>query len=354
MARRDIVCIGASAGGFDALRTLAGGLPADFPAAVLVVMHVASTHRSELPEILSGDGPLRARHARHGERIEPGRIYVAPPDRHLVVRDRTMELSSAPRENRSRPAIDALFRSAARAYGGRVIGVLLSGMQGDGVMGLMVIRSYGGTTLVQSPRSDEAGEMPRRAVRYANVDDVLPLSAIAPMLDQLVRKEVPTESRHVVDGDARAAARIREDLELQAAGTRRAQPSTYTCPDCHGTLWEMDAEGERYFRCHVGHRFAPDVLLDSQNECVETALWSAVRLFVERATLSRELAGRLRVEGLADRADTLEEQARQDEHHLRVLRDAIDWTRTQDYHEERRSGDEDIARRDSLQDASGT
>ena len=176
MAKKDIVVIGASAGGIEALRELVSELPADLPAALFVVVHIQPYAVSRLPEILSRAGALPATHASNGEPIQPGHIYVAPPDRHLLVRQGRIALSRGPRENHSRPAIDPLFRSAARAYGSRVIGVVLSGALYDGSMGLLVVKTRGGMAIVQDPREAAVDSMPRSALRLVEADAVLPSS----------------------------------------------------------------------------------------------------------------------------------------------------------------------------------
>jgi two-component system chemotaxis response regulator CheB len=193
MAHRDIVVIGASAGGVEALVALVRELPADLPAALFVVMHVPPYAASRLPEILQRSGPLPASHARAGELIAPGRIVVAPPDRHLVLRRGWVELSRGPRENHVRPAIDALFRSAARAYGSRVVGVIMSGALSDGTAGLLAIKTRGGVAIVQDPSDAAVEDMPRSAMRIVSVDHVLPAPAIAARLSELARQPVRRE-----------------------------------------------------------------------------------------------------------------------------------------------------------------
>lgn len=177
-----IVVVGASAGGVEALRALAAGLPTGFPAAVLVVAHVPATRPSLLPQILTAAGTLPAAHAVDGETLAAGRLYVAPPDRHLRVEGRTVRLSAGPRENFARPAINPLFRSAARAYGRRAAGVILSGALDDGVAGLRAIGRQGGVTVAQDPREALFPPMPEAAIRNATVDFVLPVAGIAALL----------------------------------------------------------------------------------------------------------------------------------------------------------------------------
>src|SRR5687768_7340305 len=236
MTQRDIVVIGASAGGIQALTTLVAGLPRDFPASLLVVVHIPPYAISRLPDILSRSGPLLATHAQQGEAIEPGRIYVAPPDRHLLVRAGWIELSRGPRENHARPAIDPLFRTAARAYGRRTIGIVLSGALYDGSMGLLAIKTRGGLAIVQDPTEAIVDSMPRRAIERAAADHVLPVAEIAAALTDLVQQPViaqgETSMVNTIDTEERLEAVIAEDFEEQAGDGRREETAVFTCPDC--------------------------------------------------------------------------------------------------------------------------
>jgi two-component system chemotaxis response regulator CheB len=282
MTQRDIVVIGASAGGIQALTTLVAGLPRDFPAALLVVVHIPPYAISRLPEILSRSGPLLAAHAQHGEVIEPGRIYIAPPDRHLLVRTGWLELSRGPRENHARPAIDPLFRTAARVYGARVIGIVLSGALYDGSMGLLAIKTRGGMAIVQDPKEAIVDSMPRRAIERVEAEHILPVAGIAAALTELVGQPVTTHGRtsmeNAIDPEERLEAVIAEDFVEQASDGRTEETTLFTCPDCGGVLWQGAEGSVLRFRCHVGHAFAPEVLLSQKSEELETALWSSLRL----------------------------------------------------------------------------
>ncbi len=293
MARRDIIVVGASAGGIQALTTLVSGLPNDFPAAVFVVVHIPPYAVSRLPEILCRAGSLPAAHARQGEAIEPGRIYVAPPDRHLLVRQDWVDLTRGPRENHSRPAIDPLFRTAARAYGPRVIGVVLSGALYDGSTGLMAIKTRGGVAVVQDPEEAAFAGMPRSALRMVSADHVLPVAGMAAVLIDLVGDAVDTKGDSlVVDDEERLQGVIAQDFAEQAENGRAEETTIYTCPDCGGVLWQGGAGADLQFRCHVGHAYGPDLLLHHKSEELEAALWTSLRLLREKATLSRQLAYR--------------------------------------------------------------
>lgn len=337
MPARDIVVVGASAGGVQALTTLVAGLPPDFPAAIFVVLHVPPYAESRLPEILGWSTPLPTAHAVDGEAIVGGRIYVAPPDRHLLIHPGRVELGRGPRENRSRPAVDALFRTAARAYGPRVIGVILSGALYDGSAGLLAVTSQGGLAIVQDPEQAAVDGMPRSAMRLTAVDHVVPTEAMGPLLDLLVREPAPASSRHTngarpmtdhdahrtTDSEEHMTAVIGGTIDLQADGVRADEVTIFTCPDCGGTLFQEGAPVTR-FRCHVGHAYAPEVLLGAKTDEVEEALWRCVRILTEKATLSRQVARRTVQLGSTQVAGRVEEQAETDERHARILRDLLD------------------------------
>ncbi len=332
MTHRDIVVIGASAGGIQALSTLVAGLPRNFPASVLVVVHIPPYAVSRLPEILSRSGPLLATHAQQGEVIEPGRIYVAPPDRHLLVRPGQIELSRGPRENHTRPAIDPLFRTAARAYGRRTLGIVLSGALYDGSMGLLAIKTRGGMAIVQDPREAIVDSMPRRAIERVAADHILPVAEIAAALTDLVRQPVVAQGENsmvnTIDAEERLEAVIAEDFVEQANDGRPEETTLFTCPDCGGVLWQGGEGPVLRFRCHVGHAFAPEVLLSQKSEELETALWSSLRLLKEKATLTLQLANRTRTSGngktAAQAAERIADQARLDERHVQVIQELLE------------------------------
>ncbi len=318
----DIVVVGASAGGVETLTALVGGLPPDLPAAVFVVLHLPPYSASRLSAILDRAAPLPAAHPEDGEAVVPGRIIVAPPDRHLLLRPGRVALARGPRENHARPAIDPLFRTAARAYGSRVVGVVLSGALYDGSAGLLAIQARGGVAVVQDPAEAAVGAMPRNALRLVAADHVLPASAIGPLLGRLAREPVEVRETRMTDQDERMAAVIEADFEAQAGDRRIDAETLYTCPDCGGVMWQSGAGPALRFRCHVGHAYGLEVLLGQKSEELEAALWSCVRLLKERATLTRQTA--LQGVGGAAVAARIGEQAQRDEEHARIVRELLE------------------------------
>jgi two-component system, chemotaxis family, protein-glutamate methylesterase/glutaminase len=288
MAKRDVVVVGASAGGVEALRSLVAGLPAAFPAAVMIVLHLPRSSPSALPAILSRAGPLPARAAIDGEPLTPGRIYVAPVDRHLIIVDHRIRLSHGAAENGHRPAIDPLFRSAAYVFGPRAIGVVLSGSRDDGSAGLAAIASRGGITIVQDPDEAIHAAMPLAALEQVEANHVLPAAKIGGALAEILRDEAgagPAEE------DEHLAAEVAIS-ELSSITTDQVfdAPAGYGCPACGGSLYALPSGPVPRFRCRVGHAWSPDSLLDEQSAALESGLWAALRALEERRALSRSLA----------------------------------------------------------------
>jgi two-component system chemotaxis response regulator CheB len=281
----DIVVVGTSAGGLDALDKLIGQLPTDLAASIFIVQHMAPENSGvALTRRLSRHAAFQAKLAVEGERFTRGRIYIAPPDNHLLLtKDRLMVRKGA-RENRSRPGIDPLFRSAAVAHGSRVIGVLLTGALDDGTAGLIAVQRCGGVTLVQDPSDAAYPGMPQSALDNLDVDFCVPLAAMGPLLVRLVAKprgrvtRVPEDIRT----EAEIAERVLSDVEqVNSLGTQ----VPYNCPNCGGVLWEMTAPKVKRYRCHTGHSFTEPALLASQSEKIEEILWISLRMFEERRNL---------------------------------------------------------------------
>lgn len=272
-----VVAVTASAGGVDALTELAAALPGDFAGVVLVVLHIPPAGRSVLPAILARAGTLPARHPVDGEKLAPGIILVAPPDRHLVVAGGSVGLNAGLREHGHRPSGDVLFRSVARQCGRRAAGVVLSGTMDDGAAGLRAVRLAGGLSLVQDPAEAAFGGMPLAAIAEAGPQFVGPVSAIA---DQLCRwiAELPDKcATQAPEGDIAESANL----------------TPLKCPDCGGTLWRCDDYGAERFRCRVGHIYSAEGLLVGEQAVLETALRAAIVALEERADVSSRIARRL-------------------------------------------------------------
>jgi two-component system chemotaxis response regulator CheB len=274
---RDVIAIGASAGGVEVLLEMVRELPADLPASVFVVIHMAPSHTSTLPELLSHHGPLPAKHPLHEERIVPGQIYIAPPDNHLIVRQGSMEVVRGPKENGHRPAADVLFRTASAAYGPRVIGVVLSGYGDCGTAGMMSIKARGGLGVVQTPQSAQAPAMPQSALAKVVIDHTVPPAELAALLTRLAATAPGPEPP--VD-----------ELVRQLEGAELGVRAEVVCPICEGVLTEVQPGVFQHFRCHVGHAFSLESLVREQSEELERTLWAAVRSLEESAALSRRLS----------------------------------------------------------------
>lgn len=310
MPGHDLIVIGTSAGGVEALTQLVKDLPADLPAAILVVLHVPAHGTSVLPLILSRNGPLKATHARDGEPLLAGHIYIAPPDHHLLVRPEHIHLARGPRENGHRPAIDPLFRTAARTYGNRVIGVVLSGVLDDGTAGLLAIKRRGGIAVAQDPDDAMYPGMPRSAMENVDCDHIVPLKDLAPLLVRLAHEPVVESANQPIPEDMEREADMAElEPDVLHGDDKYGVPSVWACPDCGGTLWELHEGDIIRFRCRVGHAFSAETLLAEQSDQLEDAFWVALRALEESAALSRRLSERARSRGNDRTAERFEDQA---------------------------------------------
>ncbi len=329
MPGRDLVVVGGSAGSIEALIAFVAQLPPDLDAPVLVVVHVSPDAPSQLPRILARNGPLPASHASDGDRLEPGRLLVAPPDRHLTVTDGVVRVQPGPRENGHRPAIDPLLRSVARSRDGRTVAVILSGGPGDGILGCVAVRRAGGTVLVQDPEDALFAGMPASIMNRVDVDAALPpgelalevarrvgrraaigVGAAGPPAPAAAAEETTMEHRHT--GSSRGPHRIPRSLSPDD------EPILFGCPECGGVLEAID-EGEWVrFRCRVGHAYSPEALLDGQEDGIEAALWTALRTLEEKTELLRRLAQNANVSaGVMAR---YESRAEETEHHAAAIR----------------------------------
>ncbi|HKD38385.1 MAG TPA: chemotaxis protein CheB [Pirellulales bacterium] len=320
---RDILVIGGSAGAVEPLRSLIRSLPADFDVAVFAVLHVPPDYESLLPEVLATPRGLPVEFAQQGQRIEPGRVSIAPPDHHLMLRADRMEVTHGPRENHSRPAIDPLFRTAARAFGSRVVAVLLSGMLGDGTAGFLAVRNAGGYTIIQDPGEAAFSEMPQKALRIAGADEILPSDKIPARLIQLAQQRPGGAHMDTNDPIDEMPEVVNHDKNDQVDGKRIGQPSLYTCPECGGVLWQVDGGPPLRFRCHVGHSYYGETLWTEQAEGLEAGLWISVRSFMEKATLARQLAAQNRRGGKEKVARKFEEEAEAVEGYANLIRERL-------------------------------
>jgi two-component system chemotaxis response regulator CheB len=325
MAHYDIVVIGASAGGVEALTRLVRDLPAGLPASLFVVCHVPPSHRSALPDILSRSGPLLAAHAIDGEEFHPGHIYLAPPDYHLLLAEgKRLRVNRGPRENHHRPAVDPLFRSAAKFYGRRVIAVVLSGALNDGAAGLLAVRAAGGLAVVQDPADAKVSAMPINAARIAGADHCVPLARLGPLLVELIpQPRSNSGGSAMTDAFEKMPDLVNAHMSEQVRNERRGRLSVYTCPECGGALWQVDEAQLVQFRCHVGHVYNGETLLEDQASALEAALWTAVRTFKERHLLAQQLAEQEKRRGDAAAAAIYQEQAEQAERYGEAIQQYI-------------------------------
>lgn len=321
---RDIVVVAASAGGLQPLRSLLRDLPPDLPAALFVVLHVPATGGRSLPYILDRAGPLTARGAVDGERIRPGRVYVAPPDQHLLVVQGAVRLSRGPRQNGVRPAADPLFRSAALNAGPRVTAVVLSGTLDDAALGSATVERLGGQVVVQDPADADYDSMPRNAIGVTSHPIVVSASALAGQLIRLAKQEVDMVPPGAQEPDEELAAEISGLLAgSPETNTQSRVYSDLTCPECGGPLYLYQGERTETYDCLVGHRWSPQSLLEEQSSSVERALWLAIRSLEERARLTGRLADAARERGHVLTASQFAEAAEEAKRSADTLREAV-------------------------------
>ncbi len=327
MPGHDIIVVGASAGGVEALVKVVSSLPRDLSASLFVVLHLPAESSSSLPTILSRAGRLRAVHPQDCSPIVPRMIYVAPPDHHLMLEHDIVRVVRGPKENRHRPAIDPLFRSAALAYGPRVTGVVLTGALDDGTAGLLAIKRHDGIAIVQDPHEALFAGMPRSALAHVQVDYVLPLVDIGQQLTQLANTPVAEKGVLPMQDDDMAKevdiVENKSDSAMVSSNERAGHPSAFSCPDCGGVLWEMQ-EGELLrFRCRVGHAYSVGSVIAAQAEEADRALWIALKIIEEQAAMSRRLAGRAREHGHDLLARNFEAKVHEAEQRAMVLQQIL-------------------------------
>jgi two-component system chemotaxis response regulator CheB len=318
MSKRNIIVVGTSAGGVEALCKLNKHLPKDLDASIFVVMHIGS--ETLLPEILSRCGSLPAVIAEHGKRYQRGCIYCAPAQSHLSIKDHTTILTRGPRENGHRPAIDVLFRSAARTHRSKVVGVVLSGGRDDGSAGLYAIKARGGVAIVQDPEEATTPNMPQNALNMVEIDFCLPVRQIADVLVQL------TNGKATDIAESPNGGNIMEDQATVERPTSEppGDQIPVACPECNGPLYEVKDGELAHFQCFVGHRFSPESLSEQHTEALERALWTATRKLKERVVLHEWLVVRKRNKGEDDLLKRLDESVTTAESDLKLLREILD------------------------------
>ena len=323
MAIRRIVVIGASLGGVEALQRLVATLDANLSAPVLIVLHLGPESPSMLHHILGRAGSLAVVQPEDGDALVAKRIYVAPPDRHLLVEKERVRVVRGPRENRHRPAVDPLFRSAAAVYGRQVIGVVLTGSLDDGAAGLLAIKQRGGIALVQDPQDAYCASMPQSAMDAVKPNYIVPLAEIGPLINRLILEPI-TREPGVTPGDLRYQLKIAEvNMEAIEGTGRPGSPSPFACPECHGVLWESVEGDSVSFRCRVGHAYSPASLAAEHSVALEGALWAALRALEESASLAERMAKRAGDRQNAKLANRFYEQAKDKKEQSRLMRQVL-------------------------------
>ena len=321
-----IVVVGASAGGLEAIIAMVEQLPADLGAAVFIVQHIPAYTRSSIDQVIQNHTALRVTKPVDGASIEPNTIYVARADRHLMVEPGRVVVSKGPRENRFRPAVDALFRSAAHAYRHRVVGVVLSGALNDGSSGSWTIKRFGGTVIVQDPEEAMFSDMPRETMQYTEVDHVLPAVRIGRILTDICREQIDTPGQHTTDN-----ARLLE-MEIELAKGKNGvemgilnlgTPSSLACPECHGVLAKFEEGRLVRFRCHTGHAHTVESLLASVRENVEKSMWEVMRGMEESKILLDTLAEQMENSQNYSMAETYRERAEEVQEQAKRVQEAI-------------------------------
>ena len=325
MSTRDIVVIGASTGGIEALKTIVESLTPELSAAIFVVLHTAPSSPNVLDRILACAGPLSASNARDGEQFRSGHIYVAPADHHLLLEaSGGLRLTRGPKENRFRPAIDPLFRSAAQAFGPRVIGVILTGFLDDGTAGLWAVKVRGGMAIVQDPEDAVAPAMPRNALQHVPVDYCVTLKELGPLLVQLAGTPVEHKEEEQVPEQMETEVNIaKAENALESGIMRWGELSPFACPECHGVLLQLKEGSNLRFRCHTGHAYSLESLLTEIGEQSEAMLWNAVRCLEERMLLLRRIAAELQKHGHPAQFESVEAKAKEAQRQAEFIRRAI-------------------------------
>lgn len=326
MAHRDIVVVGASAGGITALKALVKSLPRDFKGSVFIVLHIPPHTKTVLPSILGKEGPLKAVQPRDMEPIEMGKIYVAANDHHLLIEDGKVRVRRGPKENRFRPSIDALFRSAAYTYGGRVIGIVLSGLLNDGTSGLWTIKRLGGVAIIQEPEDAEFPQMPENVLEYVEVDHTVAAADMGGLLERLTTESspkklsIPDEEMKLLKTEVLIASR---DNAFEMGIIEMGELTPFTCPECHGALVRLHQGNILRFRCHTGHAFTASSLLAEVTQSVEEMLWQGMRGMEEISMLLKTIEDHFKSLGNKKAAAKFGDKAEEASHRARLIHDSV-------------------------------
>lgn len=320
---RYIIVVGASAGGLNSIIELAAQLTPEMDAAVFVVLHISHFNFGDLlTQRIQKLTPFKCKLAEHNEPIQKHHLYLAVPDQHLLLKEDRIVLGQGPPENRWRPAIDILFRSAAAAYDGHVIGIILSGMMQDGTAGMIAIKRSGGTCIVQDPSEAEYPGMPRSVLDNMDVDYTVSLAGMGAILSEKTKNGAPHE--HEIPEDVIAEAAIAQKMAtgmepLEGLGEK----SVFVCPDCGGGLWELDHGHFTRFRCYTGHAYTANELLLRQQEGLESTLWIALRMLEERKQLLKKMSEEERNKGWLRSAESKAQRGAELQIHINRLKELL-------------------------------
>lgn len=326
MARRDIVVIGASAGGITALSELLRSIPENFKATIFVVLHLPAASPSVLPAILTRAGVLKAYHAVDGEQIVPGVVYVAPPDHHILLEGNRVLVKKGPKENNFRPSIDALFRSAAYVYGPRVIGIVLSGLLNDGTSGLWSVKRLGGITVIQEPTDADYPSMPLNVLDYVKIDHSIAASEMGPLLHKLTTERAAKKPRLSKEEMAFLKMEViisKQDNAFEMGIMNEGNLTPFTCPECHGVLVRLMEGKFIRFRCHTGHAYTASSLLGDLSRSVEETLWQAMRGLEETTLLLNQISAHFKDQRLMEAARIFAAKAAMTTKRARVIHDSV-------------------------------
>jgi two-component system chemotaxis response regulator CheB len=326
MAKRDIIVVGASAGGVTALTQLIESLPKDFLASIFVVLHVPPYSPSNLPAILSRVSSLKAIHPKDGDQVKPGRICIAPPDHHMLLEGDRILIKKGPEENRFRPSIDALFRSAAYVYGPRVIGIVLSGLLNDGTSGLWSVKRLGGITIIQKPGDANFPSMPLNVLEYVKVNYTVPASKMGEILGRLTNEKAskkPNISKQEMESLKMEVIISKQDNAFAMGIMNEGELTPFTCPECHGVLVRLLEDKFIRFRCHTGHAYTASSLLADLTKSVEETLWQSMRGLEETTLLLKQIGVHFKKQGNEAAAGIFLRKADMTTKRARVIHDSV-------------------------------